>query len=104
MNLKTILFKLGLRKLRDKDVVTVKEDEIEKTFLVIGKQFNIKKDQYNRQESKGRVAVEYREGFEVTEEMSELLKIDKSHIDKKKFRLLRTEHIVEVWRKQWIEI
>lgn len=96
MNLKTILFKLGLRKLRNKDVVTVKEDGIEKTFLVIGKQFNIKKDQYNRQESKGRIAVEYRKGFEVIDEACKLFYIDKSYIDKKKFGLIATKDIVSV--------
>lgn len=105
MNLKTILFRLGLRKLRNKDIVTVKEpdDEFQRHFLVIGKQFNIKKDRYNRQESKGRVAVEYREGFEVTKEMCELLKIDKNYIDKKRFKLLRTKYVVEVWRNRWRE-
>lgn len=59
MNLKTILFKLKLRKLRDGDVVLVKKEGKLKCFKVIGNKFDVKIDEYNKQNAKtrGRVAV-----------------------------------------------
>lgn len=100
MNLKTLLFKLKLRKVRSGDHVIVTEEkgntEVKKIYLVIGKQFNIKKDRYNRQESKGMVAVLQTNNFIVLNTHCEDYNIDKKYIGKH-FRLIRTKDIVEVY-------
>lgn len=98
MNLKTILFKLKLRKLRDGDFVTVEDEKgILRFYRVIGKQFNIKIDEYNKQEAKtrGRVAVLSLEGFIITYDKCIDFNISVKFVGKK-FKLLRTNYIKEV--------
>lgn len=84
MNLKTILFKLKLRKLRCCDVVTVKDEEGKlRLYKVIGNQFNIKIDEYNKHEAKtkGRVAVlTLYSGFKITPDNFKWFYINKSYL------------------------
>lgn len=96
MNLKTILFKLGLRKVRTNDYVIVKEDNVKKFYRIIGKSFNIKKDKYNRHESKGRVAVLQLKNFLVLPSSCEDYKIDKKYIGSQ-FKLIRTKDIISIF-------
>lgn len=100
MNLKTILFKLKLRKLRCCDVVTVKDEEGKlRLYRVIGNQFNIKIDEYNKQEAKtrGRVAVvlNFYNGIKITPDSLKDFHINKSYLGYY-FRLLRTKEVREI--------
>jgi hypothetical protein len=99
MNLKTILFKLKLRKLRHGDVVLVKEEGKLKGFRVIGNQFNIKIDEYNKQEAKtrGRVAVlTLYNGIKITPDRLKDFYINNSYLGYN-FRVLRTKDVTEVF-------
>lgn len=98
MNLKTILFKLKLRKLRDGDFVTVKDERgILKFYRVIGNQFKIKIDEYNKHETRGRVAVlTLYNGFKITTDNFKDFYIKKSYLGYN-FRLLRTKEVIEVY-------
>lgn len=99
MNLKTILFKLKLRKLRDGDFVTVKDEEGKLRFYrVICNQFNVKIDEYNKQEAKtrGRVAVlNFYNGIKITPDRLKDFHINNSYLGYN-FRLLRTKEVREV--------
>lgn len=99
MNLKTILFKLKLRKLREGDFVSVKDEEGKLRFYkVIGNQFNIKIDEYNKHEAKtkGRVAVlTLYSGFKITPDNFKWFYINKSYLGSN-FILLRTKEVMEV--------
>lgn len=100
MNLKTILFKLKLRKLKCCDVVTVKDEEGKlKLYRVIGNQFNIKIDEYNKQEAKtrGRVAVlRFCNGVKITPDRLKEFYIDNSYLGYN-FTLIKTKDIKEVF-------
>ncbi|MEQ3307271.1 hypothetical protein AAA294_07220 [Fusobacterium varium] len=97
MRLKTILFKLGLRKLRDGDFIIVRDEKgIKKFYRVIGKQFNIKKDIYNKHETKGRVAILALNGFEIHYDNYIDFHIATKYIGYK-FNLVRTYDVKEVY-------
>lgn len=99
MNLKTILFKLKLRKLRDGDFVSVKEEGKLRFYKVIGNQFNVKIDEYNKQEAKtrGRVAVlNFYNGIKITPDRLKDFYINNSYLGYN-FRVLRTKDVTEVF-------
>lgn len=99
MNLKTILFKLKLRKLRYGDIVLVKEEGKLKCFRVIGNQFDVKIDEHNKQEAKtrGRVAIlSFYNGIKIIPDRLKDFHINKSYLGYN-FRVLRTEDVTEVF-------
>lgn len=97
MRLKTILFKLGLRKLRDGDFIIVRDERgIHRFYRVIGHQFNIKRDEYNKHESKGRVAILALNGFEIHCDNYIDFHIATKYVGDK-FNLVRTSNIKEVY-------
>lgn len=97
MNLKTILFKLKLRKLRDGDFVTVKDErEILKFYRVIGNQFKIKIDEYNKHETRGRVAILALNGFVIHHDNYLDFHISTKYIGDK-FNLVRTNNVRGVY-------
>lgn len=94
--IKTILFKLRLRKLKEGDFITVIDERgILRYYRVIGEEFKIKIDEYNKHETKGRVAVLNLYGFPIRPENFQCFHIDKSYIGFK-YTLLRTSDVMKV--------
>lgn len=100
MNLKTILFKLKLRKLRCCDVVTVKDEEGKlRLYRVIGNQFDVKIDEYNKQNAKtrGRVAVlSFYNGVKITPDRLKDFYINNSYLGYN-FTVIETKDVKEVF-------
>ena len=99
MNLKTILFKLKLRKLRCCDAVLVKKEGKLKYFRVIGNQFDVKIDEYNKKNAKtrGRVAVlSFCNGVKITPDRLKDFYIDNSYLGYK-FTVIETKDVKEVF-------
>lgn len=94
--IKTMLFKLRLRKLREGDFVTVTDElGVLRYYRVIGDEFKIKIDEYNKHETKGRVAVLKLYGFPIRPENFQCFHINKSYIGFK-YILLRTNDVMKV--------
>ena len=94
--IKTMLFKLRLRKLREGDFVTVTDElGVLRYYRVIGDEFKIKIDEYNKHETKGRVAVLKLYGFPIRPENFQCFHINKSYIGFK-YILLRTNDVTKV--------
>lgn len=95
--IKTMLFKLRLRKLREGDFVTVTDElGILRYYRVIGDEFKIKIDEYNKHETRGRVAVlTLYNGFKITPDNFKDFYIKKHYLGYN-FRLLRTKEVMKV--------
>lgn len=79
--IKTMLFKLRMRELKEGDFITVKDERgIFRYCHVIGDEFKIKIDEYNKHETRGRVAVLNLYGFPIRPENFQYFHIDKSYI------------------------
>lgn len=94
--IKTILFKLRLRKLKEGDFITAKDERgILRYYRVIGDEFKIKIDEYNKHETKGRIAVLNLYGFPIRPDNFQCFHINKSYIGFK-YILLRTSDVMKV--------